>query len=150
MKDNLQQLGQYLSGIGISQQTSLQCFTLETAHKSLDYIHTCLIQHYQLFQFLFEEMQEEEHIQTPVSAYDLILLNAAFPSSKVHICLPPDSNTLCPAPLEEAVTEEFHNRFIAPPPPSLSQVNIENTLQNSIVINRLKTHSYQKIQSHHY
>ena len=82
MTCNLQQLGQYLSGIGISQQTSLQCFTLETAHKSLDYIHTSLIQHYQLFQFLFEETQQEEHIQTQVSALKSHFIECFLPFFK--------------------------------------------------------------------
>lgn len=64
------QLQKYLGGIGIpKQQTSLKCFTLEIAQTCLNYIYTTLVQHYSLFEYLFEEKQEDDIIQANVSLH---------------------------------------------------------------------------------
>jgi hypothetical protein len=130
--DNVQQLQSYLMGIEGSSphQCSLNCFTINVAQKCIEYIHTSLFQHYSLFEYIIHEKQEDEPI--------LVQLQA---------CVPPNVETLCPAPLEEAVPEDFYNRLIKPPcsspiVPSISSLTIEETQGNDTpVINSLNVTS---------
>lgn len=59
----------HLAGVGISQQTSLQCFTVETATLAIQYFSCSIFKHYQLFKYLFSEKQEEDHVPISVSLF---------------------------------------------------------------------------------
>ena len=56
--ENIQEMKCMMHGVGVSKQTSLQCFTVEVANKVLQYIAESLFQHYRLYEFLFTEEQE--------------------------------------------------------------------------------------------
>ncbi len=49
-----------MAGIGVSQLTSLQCFTVEIANIVIQYIAENLLQHYSLYEYLFTEEQEQQ------------------------------------------------------------------------------------------
>ena len=55
-----------MRGVGVSQQNSLHCFSLEMAQQVIQYIAENLLQHYHLFQYLIDEDQEEETISNEV------------------------------------------------------------------------------------
>lgn len=96
LQDNLNELKSYFAGVGVSDHTCLKCFTPKVAATTISYIHTSLVQHYTLFEYVLQERQEDELIQT-----------------QLLVSLPPDSSTLSPPPLEESVTEDFYNRLVS-------------------------------------
>ncbi|XP_011410551.1 PREDICTED: uncharacterized protein C10orf107 homolog [Amphimedon queenslandica] len=113
LQDNLNELKSYFAGVGVSDQTCLKCFTPKVAMATISYIHTSLVQHYTLFEYILQEKQEDEFIQT-----------------QLLVSLPPDSSTLSPPPLEESVTEDFYNRLVSTAPagsPSQTQLGSPTT-----------------------
>ena len=55
-----------LAGVGVSQQTAVQCLTPQTASLVVECVTTSLFQHYHLFQCLVEEQQDEQQIDLQV------------------------------------------------------------------------------------
>lgn len=80
----------------------------------LRYLQSSLFQHYSLYEYLFSQEQQEEII-----------------SQKLVINTPPDVTTLCPPPLEEAVSIDFYQRCISPPSPEEEQEEVEEQEQSS-------------------
>ena len=96
-----------------------------------------MLQHYELFEYILREEQESEDIPLEVRfkiflaifpgayyitylLYKNIYLTRVNNSStlflaQLEVHLPPVSTSLCPAPLEEAVTEDFYSKCIVPP-----------------------------------
>ena len=63
LPDNIRQLRGMLAGA--SQQ---KCLTPQVARRVVEGVTTGLLQHYRLFQYLFEEQQSEHHIDLSVNA----------------------------------------------------------------------------------
>ena len=57
--DNIKEMRSMMAGIGISQLTALQCFTVKVANTIIQYIADNLLQHYSLYEFLYTEEQED-------------------------------------------------------------------------------------------
>ena len=66
LPDNIQQLQGMLAGVGVSNETAVQCLSPEAARQVVEFVTTSLFQHYRLFQYLFEEQQSDLHIELPV------------------------------------------------------------------------------------
>lgn len=66
--DILHALENQLKGIGISNQTMLQCFSLERAQQTLRYVADSMLQHYKLFEYMLKEEQESEDMPLEVSS----------------------------------------------------------------------------------
>lgn len=60
-----------LAGVGVSQQTAVQCLTPQTARLVVECVTTSLFQHYHLFQSLFEDQQSELQIDSQVYIHDV-------------------------------------------------------------------------------
>lgn len=58
-----------LAGVGVSQQTAVQCLTPQTARLVVECVTTSLFQHYHLFQCLFEDQQSDLQIDSQVCIY---------------------------------------------------------------------------------
>lgn len=80
-------LKSYLAGVGVSDQTCLKCFTAKVATETVSYIQTSLLQHYSLFEYIYEEKQEDELIQTQVIT-NLTSLPLSFPSYDISMTIP--------------------------------------------------------------
>ncbi len=63
---NVRELQKMMVGVGVSDETALKCFTKDHALMAIQYVTSSLFQHYRLYQLLFTEEQEEEHIITKV------------------------------------------------------------------------------------
>ena len=66
VQENVEEMKAMFSGVGISQQTSLQCFTVEVSNKVLRYVSDTLFQHYNLYEYLFSEEQGEKELSEEV------------------------------------------------------------------------------------
>lgn len=100
LTDSLKELQQLMSNVGGgsgSAQSSLQCFSSETAVATVQYMQSTIFQHYHLFQLLFSEQQQEEKL-----------------NEELQIEVPPDPLLLCPPPLEEAIPLELYQRCLLP------------------------------------
>ena len=67
LSENMAELRVLLSGVGVSKQTALRCFSHEQGALAVEHLSSSLFQHYRLFQCLFSEEQELEEMSSNVS-----------------------------------------------------------------------------------
>lgn len=105
MSENSVEFNKLFAGIGVDDAKSggLDFFSIKEAKLVSQYVYTTLFQHYRLFLFMFTHSQAEEIIGTDL---DVEVAKAA------SVPFPP--------PLDEGVTEDMFNDYIATPPPSPS------------------------------
>lgn len=63
---SVQELQQHMVGVGLSEQSSLRCLSKEKGQQVVEYIAGSLFQHYHLFEYLFSEEQQQDHISSRV------------------------------------------------------------------------------------
>ncbi|XP_064603404.1 ciliary-associated calcium-binding coiled-coil protein 1-like isoform X2 [Liolophura sinensis] len=102
--DNMKAFKKMMSGIGVESPLSsggLDFFDVDHAKLISDYVFTSFFQHYKLYEFVFSHTQAEEIIGADLD------IEVAKPSELPY-----------PAPLDEGVSEEMYQSYIATPPPS--------------------------------
>ena len=74
LPENVKQLEHYVEGVSTpdSKTCPLKCFTSDVAMDVIQYICRSLFQHYRLYQYLFNNKQEEETISLRVSSINYV------------------------------------------------------------------------------
>ncbi|XP_064630369.1 ciliary-associated calcium-binding coiled-coil protein 1-like isoform X2 [Lineus longissimus] len=104
MVDNLKQFKKSLAGIGQDAPEvygGMEFFDINQAKAVSDFVYMSFFQHYHLYEFVYGHSQAEEIIGTDL-----------------EIEVPKAADMPWPPPLDEGVSEEVYNTFIATPPPT--------------------------------
>ncbi|XP_067657637.1 ciliary-associated calcium-binding coiled-coil protein 1-like isoform X2 [Haliotis asinina] len=115
--ENLKEMKKMLVGIGAEngpdmQYGGLEFFDVNQAKDITNYLYSSFFQHYTLYEYMFSTLQAEEIIGTDL---DVEVAKAA------DVPFPP--------PLDEGVSEEHFNQYIATPPPTPVPEPVEDTTE---------------------
>ncbi|KAL3864964.1 hypothetical protein ACJMK2_006605 [Sinanodonta woodiana] len=126
MVENLREFKKMMVGIGLDdvKDGSLDCFNVAQASKISNFAFTSLFQHYKLYQYMFTKTQAEEIIGTDLQIEVAKAAEVPFPP-----------------PLDEGVTEEIYNLYIATPPPTPIPEPVEEPPEPSKVLDQSLTES---------
>lgn len=102
--------------VGIAAETpdgvesgGCEFFSADQARQITDYLHSSLFQHFKLYEFMFSQQQTEEII-----------------SNELTLEVPPPASLPFPPPLDEGITEDIVQEYLAIPTPSLTASSDEN------------------------
>ncbi|KAK3599412.1 hypothetical protein CHS0354_036428 [Potamilus streckersoni] len=117
MVENLREFKKMMVGIGLDdvKDGSIDCFNVTQASKISHYAFTSLFQHYKLYQYMFTKTQAEEIIGTDLQIEVAKAAEVPFPP-----------------PLDEGVTEEIYNLYIATPPPTPIPERVGKMLETTV------------------